>query len=144
MIHVWIFISKQLETTYLRYNNIESKFQLIDVKGSLLLDPQSILRKEILKYVEPFGETKKCMAFYDYLIKRLPAGAISSDDLTITLENKKGDQLPPTCIVDLCVGVPREKLERPPPKDLVNAFKHLQKAYRLPYCFIGNDYFMIK
>ena len=122
-------------------DNIESKFQLIDVKGSLLLDPQTILRKEILQYIEPFGEVKKCMAFFDYLVKRLPAGYISPDDLTLTLENQKGDQLH-VCVLDLCVSVPRENLERPPPKELVHAFKHLQKAYKLPFCFIGNDYFM--
>ena len=136
------FIQKQSETTYLRYNNLESQFQLIDVKGTLLLDPQTVLRKEMLQYIEPFGEVKKCMAFFDYLIKRLPAGVISPDDLTLTLGNKKGEQLIPICILDLCVQVPREKLERPPPQELVQAFKLLQKAYKLPFCFIGNDYFM--
>ena len=136
------FIQKQSKTTYLRYNNIESQFQLIDVKGSLLLDPQTVLRKEILQYIEPFGEVKKCMAFFDYLVKRLPTGVISPDDLTLTLGNQKGDQLPPICVLDLCVSVPRTNLERPPPKELIHAFKILQKAYKLPFCFIGNDYFM--
>lgn len=128
------------KTNYLRYNNTTSQFELIDVTGKILISPESKLRKEIISYIEAFGYLRESVAFLDYLIKRLPSGVIDEDHLTLSFENRNGDKFDVT-IIDLIVFVVSKNLERPPPPEIMYAFKNLQKLYKIPYCFIGNKYF---
>ena len=132
--------SGEPKTNYLRYNNNTSQFELIDVKGNLLVSPESKLRKEIISYIEPFGQIKESAAFLDFLIKRLPPGVIDDEHLTLSFENSKGHKFDVT-IIDLVVFVVSKNLERPPPPEIIYGFKNLQKLYKIPYCFIGNKYF---
>ena len=134
------FIKNEDKTIYLRFNNTTSQFELIDVKGNLLSSPESKIRKEILSYIEPFGQIKESMAFFKYLMKKLPPGVIDQDNHTLSLENKRGDKFEIN-IIDLIYYVPRKNLERPPPPEIIHAFKNLQKLYHLPLCFIGNNHF---
>lgn len=135
-----LFVNNEEKTTYLRYNNTLSQFELIDVKGNLLVSPESKLRKEILSYIEPFGQLKESAAFLDYLIKRLPSGVIDEENLTLSFDNKKGHEFDIT-IIDLIVFVVSKNLERPPPPEIIYAFRNLQKLYKIPYCFVGNKHF---
>ena len=142
------FVNKQLKTTYLRFNNLSTVFELIDIKGTVLSNRENLLRKQVLMFVEPFleqfGLTKQSMAFFDYLSKYLPSGAISEDDLTLSIKttnSKKAFDIIEVSIIDLIVYVVMKKLERPPPEDIVKAFKFLQKKYKIPYCFCNNEYF---
>ena len=44
-------------------------------------------------------------------------------------------------IIDLIYYVPRKKLERVPPTNVVSSFRALQRLYHIPNCMIGNKYF---
>ena len=102
--------SGEPKTNYLRYNNNTSQFELIDVKGNLLVSPESKLRKEIISYIEPFGQIKESAAFLDFLIKRLPPGVIDDEHLTLSFENSKGHKFDVT-IIDLVVFVVSKNLD---------------------------------
>lgn len=139
--HNWNeFVQKEGKTHYLRYNHKESKFQIIDSRGNILQNSESKLRKEIARYITPFGQTEKAMVFFDYLIKQLPPNSVTQDDHILTLKNTKGDKIEVN-ILDLVFWVPRENCEIRPPEEVVTAFRCLQKLYKIPYCFIANKYF---
>ena len=80
------FVNKQPKTLYLRFNNLTAQFELLDVKGNLLTNSDSKLRKKVFSFLNAVGETKQSMALYDYLVDVLPPGVIS-DDLQLNFKS---------------------------------------------------------
>ena len=143
-LHQWHdFIRNEAKTNYLRYSNKLSKFNVIDVMGTILdSDSESKLRKIIGKYIESAGvQVSECLAFFDYLIKQLPPNSVTYEDHILNLRNPTTNEKLDVNILDLVLLVPREDLKRPPPPDIIAAFKYLHNLYNLPYFFIGNKYF---
>ena len=140
--HVWNdFISKEQKIHYLRYNNKLSNFEIVDVKFNILQNSESKLRKEIFNYIEPNNDfIKESMQFFDYLIKKLPANSVTQENHILKLKNKNNDILEAN-IIDLIYYVPRKKLERVPPANVIATFRALHKLYHIPNCMIGNKYF---
>ena len=136
------FVTKQPKTTYLRFNNIISQFELLDVKGNILTNTDSKLRKKVFTFLNAVGETKQSMALYDYLIDVLPPGVIT-DDLQLnfkSLDTKKSIKIN---IIDLLhyVTAKKENIVFPPRQEIVQVFKSMRELYNIPYVFIGNHYF---
>ena len=140
------FISKdEYKTHYLRYNNKESKFEIIDIKCNVLQNTESKLRQEIYRYIEPNNDyIKESMALFDYLIKKLPPGSVSEDDHILKLKNPDTSEIKEVNIVDIVYWPPRKKLDREPPNNVITAFQSLQKLYNIPHCFLGNRFFYEK
>ena len=141
--HTWNeFIEKQEKTHYLRYNHKESKFQTIDVRGNVLQSSESRLRKDILHYLAPFGDTTQGLALFDYLITKLPPNSVTEDDHIISLKNAKTSETIHVNILDLVYFVTRKNPDIPPAKEIIIAFRSIQKLYKIPYCFIANKHFL--
>lgn len=141
-IHIWNdFVSKEAKTNYLRYNNKLSKFEVIDVKGNIQTGSEEKFRKEIFHYIEPNNEfIKESMQFFDYIMKKLPLNSVTEEDHVLKLRNKN-NQIIEVNIIDLIYYVPRKHVDRIPPKNVILAFKALQKLYHIPNCMIGNKHF---
>ena len=136
----WYDFTKQAATNYLRYDNVKSIWETVDSKGNVLSSPESKLRKEIISFIQPFGQVNESMSLYDYLIKVLPANSITESDHILTLKNAQQEEIGVN-ILDVIYWVPRKNLDRPPPSEIITAFRSLQKLFKIPYCFIGNQYF---
>ena len=141
--HTWSeFITKEEKTHYLRFTHKESKFQIIDTRGNILQNTESKLRKEIAHYIQPFGQIDAAMAFYDYIIRQIPPNSVTQDDHILNLKNSRTGEKIDVNILDLVFYVPRKNLEIAPRDEIIVAFRSLQKLYKIPYCFIGNKYFL--
>ena len=136
----WHDFKKEAATNYLRYHNVKSIWETVDAKGNVLNSPESKLRKEIISFIEPFGQVKESMSLYDYLMKVLPSNSVTESDHILTLKNGQNEEIGVN-ILDVIYWVPRKNLERPPPSEIITAFRSLQKLFKIPYCFIGNQYF---
>ena len=136
------FITKESKTNYLVYNHKTSDFEIIDSRGNVVKKKEDQLRKEILRYITPFGECEMAMSFFDYLYRILPANSVTQDDHILNLVNHKSGEKLEVNILDLVYYVPRRDLPIPPKNNIVTAFQCLQKLYKIPYCFIGNKHFL--
>ena len=136
----WKLFRTQEKTTYLRYNNVNKVFEIIDVKGNILQNPNNKLRNDLERYLSSFGNTKIALSFFDFLLKRFEPNLVSPDDFILVIEADKNKKLEIN-IIDLVYFVTQKELERAPPKEIVQAYKILQKLYKLPVCFIGNKHF---
>ena len=136
------FVSKEVKTHYLRYNHKESEFQVIDTRGNLVQKSENKLRKEIERYITPFGQCDQAMAFFDYLYRTLPSNSVTQDDHILNLINSKTGERIEVNILDLVFYVPRKNLDIPPRQEIIIAFRSLQKMYKIPFCFIGNKHFL--
>ena len=135
------FVTKEPKTNYLVYNHKTSEFEIIDSCGNVVKPREDKLRKDILRYITPFGQIEMAMSFFDYLFRILPANSVTQDDHILNLVNYKSNQKIEVNILDLVYYVPRRDLAIPPKQEIVAAFQSLQKLYKIPYCFIGNKYF---
>lgn len=136
------FVSKEAKTHYLRYNHKESEFQVIDSRGNMLQSSENQLRKEIVRYITPFGECDLALAFFDYVYRILPPNSVTQDDHILSLINSKSGEKIEVNILDLVYYVPRKNLDIPPKQEIIIAFQSLQKLYKIPFCFIGNKHFL--
>ena len=136
------FINKQPKTSYLRFNNLNSQFEIVDVKGNLLINTDSKLRKKVFAFLNAVGETKQSMALYDYLIDVLPPGFIS-DDLQLNFKSTDTKKTIKINIIDLLhyVTAKKENIIFPPRKEIIQVFTSMRELYNIPYVFIGNHYF---
>lgn len=140
--HIWEDFLKGAATNYLRFNVKATKFEIVDIKLNVLESSESKLRKEIFRYIEPNNDyVAESMAFFDYLIKKLPANSVSENQHILQLKNERTNGVLKINIIDLVWYVPRKKLERVPPSDVVTAFRSLKKLYMIPNCMIGNKWF---
>ena len=141
--NIWEDFLKGDSTNYLRFNNKLSKFETVDIKLNVLENSESKLRKEIFRYIEPNNDyIHESMAFFDYLIKKLPANTVSQNDHILKLKNEQTNNILQVNIIDLVYYVPRKKLERAPPSNVITAFRSLKNLYMIPNCMIGNKYFV--
>ena len=139
---VWKQFLEKDKTHYLRYNNKDSKFEIVDIKGNILDNSEVRLRKQIQSFIEPNNEyIQESMKFFDYLMKVMPSHSVTEDDFEITFKNKFSKDTIEVNIIDIVYYVPRKKLDRPPPANVVAAFNILKKQYSIPNCMIGNKYF---
>ena len=136
------FVNKQPKTSYLRFNNIISQFEILDVKGNLLTNVDSKLRKKVFSFLNAVGETKQSMALYDYLVDVLPPGVIS-EDLQINFKSTDTKKTIKINIIDLLhyVTAKKENIIFPPRQEIIQVFKSMRELYNIPYVFIGNHYF---
>ena len=140
--HIWKEFLEKDKTNYLRYNNNLSKFEIVDIKNNVLESSEAKLRKTIQSYIEPNNEyIQESMKFYDYLMRVMPANTVTEDDFTIRFKNKKSKKTLEVNIIDLVFYVPRKKIERAPPVNVIAAFRILKKQHSIPNCMIGNKYF---
>ena len=98
------------------------------------------MRNDLERYLSSFGNTKIALSFFDFLLKRFEPNLVSPDDFILVIEADKNKKLEIN-IIDLVYFVTQKELERAPPKEIVQAYKILQKLYKLPVCFIGNKHF---
>ena len=141
-LHTWKTFLEKDKTRYLRFNNTQTKFEIVDVKGNVLENSEARLRKTIQSFIEPNNEyIQESMKFYDYLMRVLPANAVTEDDFTLKFRNSKSKTTFDVNIIDLVFFVPRKKIDRPPPNNVILAFKILKNKHSIPNCMIGNKYF---
>ena len=140
--HTWQQFLEKDKTNYLRYNNNLSKFEIVDVKGNVLENSEARLRKQIYSYIEPNNEyIQESMKFFDYLMRVMPTNTITEDDYIIKFKSKLSKDILEVNIIDIVYFVPRKKIERVPPKNVIAAFRILKRQYSIPNCMIGNKYF---
>ena len=139
----WKHFLEKDKTNYLRFNNNLSKFEVIDIKGNVLENNEAKLRKQIQGFINvPNNEyVEESMKFFDYVMRVLPKNSITEDDFNIKFYNKKNKHTIEVNIIDLVYYVPRKKLERVPPSNVIEAFRILKMQHSIPNCMIGNKYF---
>ena len=141
-LHTWKQFLEKDKTHYLRYNNNLSKFEIIDVKGNVLENSEARLRKTIQSFIEPNNEyIQESMKFFDYLMRVMPPNSVTEDDFNIKFKNKRSKATLEVNMIDLVYYVPRKKIERPPPANVITAFRILRKQHSIPSCMVGNKYF---
>lgn len=133
---------KKDSATYFRFNTSISEFEIIDIKGNLLIGRDNKLREKVFKYLSPVGETKVSMALFDYLMEVLPAGAIS-EDLQLHCQDVKSKKKSKISLIDFLhyVTSKKENIIFPPRQKIIQIFKSMQKNYNIPSVFVGNHYF---
>ena len=141
--HTWNdFTQKEAKTHYLRFNNRESKFQIIDSRGNILQNTESKLRKEIARYLKPFGDTELALSLFDYVIRQIPPNSITQDDHILRLKNSVTNEMIEVNILDIVYFPTRKDHDIPPKEEIISAFRSLQKLYSIPFCMIANKHFL--
>ena len=149
------FLKTPGTTHYLRYNVISSTFDYLDEQGKKIISQESIIRKEVQRFIEPFGSVNECLALYDYLVKILPPLTIG-EDLILTLEKRslnppaEAKKTPKQMhlklkinVIDLISYVSNTNFNsEEPPEEIIVAFKSLRELYKIPFIFIRNKKFL--